>query len=69
MPKLNPLRPERTLTIPYNGKNYFVYYTVDRDYLQIRCGKEEKTAKLNGCSPEYLANLLLREVLMEHPDF
>lgn len=56
------LLPERTLTIPYNGKNYLVYYTVDRDYLTMRCGKEEKTAKLNGLSPESLATLLLAEL-------
>jgi len=69
MPKLNPLRPEHTLTIPYNGKNYFVYYTVDRDYLKMRCGKAEKTAKLNGLSPESLSTLLLGEILKENQDF
>jgi hypothetical protein len=69
MSKLKPLRPERTLTIPYNGKSYFVYYTVDDGLLSIRCGKEEKKARLSGLSPESLATLLLGEILKEHPDF
>ena len=60
MAKQKPL-PERTLTIPYNGKNYLVYYAVDRDYLTIRCGKLKKEAKLNGLSVESLASLLLSE--------
>ena len=56
------LPPERHLTIPYNGKNYYVSYTVEKDYLTIRCGKEEKTAKLSGLSVESLATLLLSEL-------
>ena len=69
MSKQRPLLPEHNLIISYNGKKYSVNYTVDRDYLTIRCGKGEKTTKMNGLSPESLAILLLGELQMENPDF
>ena len=65
MAKRKSLPPERHLTIPYNGKTYYVSYTVEKDYLTMRCGKEEKTAKLSGLSVESLSTLLLAELDLE----
>jgi len=62
MTKHKNLPPERHLTIPYNGKNYYVSYTVDGDLLSIRCGKEEKQGLLSGSSVESLATLFLGEL-------